>query len=196
MPRRTAVLLALVLTGAGGYALAQGAAPAPQPPAAGAGAPAEAPRAPRFGRAELDSFADARIAAIQAGLRLTPEQQKLWPPLEQALRAEASDRIGRMERMREAREARRGGDRPDFMERVDRRAAMSAERAQRAAALQSALKPLWATLDERQKRVLPALMREGRGMRHAWRMQRGGMDHHHGMGRGGHHGGPERGERL
>src|SRR5690349_15732552 len=30
------------------------------------------------------SMIDARIAAVKAGLRLTPDQDKLWPPLEQA----------------------------------------------------------------------------------------------------------------
>ena len=36
-------------------------------------------------------------------------------------------------------------------------------------ALQTALKPLWASFDERQKRLLPILMRAGGGGRHmAW----------------------------
>ena len=28
------------------------------------------------------AFADARIAAVHAGLKLTPDQEKLWPPVE------------------------------------------------------------------------------------------------------------------
>jgi hypothetical protein len=53
-------------------------------------------------------------------------------------------------------------------------------------ALQSALKPLWASFDERQKRLFPILMRAGGGGRHmAWaggwrgepdRMGPGGME--------------------
>ena len=32
------------------------------------------------------AFADARIAAVHAGLKLTPDQEKLWPPVEAAVR--------------------------------------------------------------------------------------------------------------
>lgn len=32
------------------------------------------------------AFLDARLAALHAGLELTPDQEKLWPPVEQALR--------------------------------------------------------------------------------------------------------------
>src|SRR6201998_3619229 len=32
------------------------------------------------------AFADARIAAVHAGLKLTPDQEKLWPPGESAVR--------------------------------------------------------------------------------------------------------------
>ncbi len=52
-------------------------------------------------RADFNSLTDARIAAIQAGLKLTPEQQKLWAPVEQALRANSADRADRMEQRRE-----------------------------------------------------------------------------------------------
>ena len=181
---KPAPILALLvaLAGAGGYAYAQGAAPQPLPDASQARPEA---RAERFGRAELESLADARVAAIQGGLRLTAEQQKLWPPVEQAVRAMAAERIERVERRREA---RAGGDRPDdFMERIDRRAERAAERAQRLSTLQGALKPLWATLDERQKRVLPVLMRDGGGMRMAGRMHH----RHHGGHYGPHRGGPD-----
>ena len=32
------------------------------------------------------AFMDSRIAAVKAGLKLTPDQDKLWPPLEAAVR--------------------------------------------------------------------------------------------------------------
>ena len=32
------------------------------------------------------AFTDARIAAVKAGLKLTPDQEKLWPPVESAVR--------------------------------------------------------------------------------------------------------------
>jgi hypothetical protein len=34
--------------------------------------------------ADVSAFADARIAALKAGLQLTPDQAKNWPPFEQA----------------------------------------------------------------------------------------------------------------
>ena len=89
----------------------------------------------------------------------------------------------------------RSGERPtppaDLMERLDRRAERLSERAQRMTALQSALKPLWASFDERQKRLFPILMRAGGGRHMAWaggwrgepdRMGPGGMER---MGRDG-----------
>src|ERR1700743_3689710 len=41
------------------------------------------------------AFADARIAAVHAGLKLTPDQEKLWPPVEAAVREFAKLRIDR-----------------------------------------------------------------------------------------------------
>ena len=35
---------------------------------------------------DVKAFTDARIAALRAGLQLTPDQEKNWPPFEQALR--------------------------------------------------------------------------------------------------------------
>src|SRR3981081_3090055 len=39
------------------------------------------------------AFTDARIAAVKAGLKLTPDQEKLWPPVETAVRGFAKLRI-------------------------------------------------------------------------------------------------------
>lgn len=52
--------------------------------------------------ADLAAFTDARIAALKAGLELTPDQQKNWPAFEQALRDMAQLRAQRIE----ARQAR------------------------------------------------------------------------------------------
>src|SRR6201989_1598205 len=41
------------------------------------------------------AFVDARIAAVHAGLKLTPDQEKLWPPVEAAVREFAKLRIDR-----------------------------------------------------------------------------------------------------
>src|SRR6202158_1741837 len=41
------------------------------------------------------AFADARIAAVKAGLNLAPDQEKLWPPVEASVRDFAKLRIDR-----------------------------------------------------------------------------------------------------
>ena len=113
-------------------------------------------------RADFDSLTDARIAAIQAGLKLTPDQQKLWGPVEQALRANSA---GRAERMEQRRERGPAASRPDFMQRLEQRADLSSKAAASATSLSTAMKPLWASLDDSQKRLLPILMRPAGGLR-------------------------------
>src|SRR5215210_1440484 len=64
---------------AGASALAQTTAPTPAPsapPAATAPAPERGSRGPGMSRADFDALTDARMAAIQAGLKLNPEQQQ------------------------------------------------------------------------------------------------------------------------
>ena len=46
---------------------------------------------------DLAAFTDARIAALKAGLELTADQAKNWPPFEQALRDAAQLRLQRMQ---------------------------------------------------------------------------------------------------
>src|ERR1700724_2438109 len=41
------------------------------------------------------ALVDARIAAVKAGLKLNPDQEKLWPPVETAVRDFAKLRIDR-----------------------------------------------------------------------------------------------------
>src|SRR5205085_12444213 len=41
------------------------------------------------------AFVDARIAAVHAGLKLNADQEKLWPPVESAVREFAKLRIDR-----------------------------------------------------------------------------------------------------
>src|SRR5262245_46456966 len=51
----------------------------------------------RLSADDMRAFADARIAALRAGLALRADQEKNWPPFEQALRAAAKDRIDRIQ---------------------------------------------------------------------------------------------------
>ena len=45
---------------------------------------------------DISAFSDARIAALHAGLKLTADQEKSWPPVEAALREIAKQRIARL----------------------------------------------------------------------------------------------------
>jgi zinc resistance-associated protein len=169
--RKTATIALLAAgTALCSYALAQTAGPPAAVSGPGAGQPGmqslpqAGPRREPFAQltgADLDALLDARVAAIQAGLKLNGDQQALWPPVERAIRAAAAERRARFERMR-------SGERPpppaDFMEGLDRRSEQAARRADQMKAFQGALKPLWASLDDGQKRLLPILIRPpGRG---------------------------------
>ena len=141
------------------------------------------------------AFADARIAAVHAGLKLTPDQEKLWPPVESSVRDFVKLRIDRANaRMKAQDDAQaQGHEQPD-----DNPVARLRERADNMAASAAAMKkiadaadPLYKTLDDGQKRRLAILTHRGRfgeggGWRHRW------MDRDHD--RDGDHGG--RGERL
>ena len=43
----------------------------------------------RLSAADLEHLTDARIEIVKAALQLTPDQEKLWPPIEEAIRARA-----------------------------------------------------------------------------------------------------------
>ncbi len=171
----TLATAAAMLAGAGTFAFAQ--APAPTTPPA---AQDQAQQArPRLSQDDFNRLVDARIAAIQAGLKLTGDQERLWAPVESAIRNAADQRYTRMTQFRETREQRRSAD---FMQRLEQRSTMQTERAQTSTAIATALRPLWDTLSEDQKRIAPRLLREavngGSGMHE--RRGRGGRDGHHG----------------
>lgn len=111
---------------------------------------------------DLNAFAEARIAALRAGLALNADQQKLWPPMETALRDMAKKRIDTREKFRTEMQARReSGTRPDPVERMQRGADRMAERANSLKQLADATRPLYASLDESQKRRFDMLARAG-----------------------------------
>ena len=134
---------------------------------------------------DAQAFADARIAGLRAGLRLTPDQEKSWPAIEAAIRELAKDRIARMEERRKARDERRAdsGDQPrerDTIAALRKRAESMSKQATGLARLADAAEPLYKTLDDSQKRRLAMLtpsMRPGGGH---WR----GHDRDHGPERG------------
>lgn len=113
------------------------------------------------------AFADARIAAVKAGLKLTPDQEKLWPPVEAAARDFAKLRIDRAN-------ARMNAEKDGDAQQPDDPVARLRARADRMATTAAALKriadasdPLYKTLDDGQKRRLKFLTHFGhRGWRH------------------------------
>src|ERR1700754_1376879 len=61
----------------------------------------------RLSAEDRAAFVDAKIAAVKAGLQLTPDQEKLWQPVEAAVRDFAKQRIARANARATEREARR-----------------------------------------------------------------------------------------
>ena len=47
------------------------------------------------------TLTDLRIDLVKAALQLTPAQEKLWPPVESAIRARAEDRKARIAKIQE-----------------------------------------------------------------------------------------------
>ena len=51
----------------------------------------------QFTPEDIKAFGDARVAALKAGLQLTPDQDKNWLPLEEALRDLLKLRVDRFQ---------------------------------------------------------------------------------------------------
>jgi len=149
------------------------------------------------------AFTDARIAAVKAGLKLNADQEKLWPPVETAVRDFAKLRTDRANARMNAKPDDNAGTPDDPVARLRERADAMAASAAAMKKIADAADPLYKTLDDGQKRRLAILTHmgrfgggEGRGWRHHGFMR--GMDRDDGDrdgGRGmenGGHGGPER----
>ena len=54
------------------------------------------PGSGRLSQAEFKMLTDIRVGVIKAALQLTPEQEKLWPALNEAIRARAEARYRRL----------------------------------------------------------------------------------------------------
>jgi hypothetical protein len=159
-------------------------------------------------RARLD---EGRLAMAKAALKLTPDQEKLWAPIETQARDAfklRDTRRAEFQQMREEREKDKAGgkeaSKPDMAERIDKMAQRMGERADRMKLFAGAFKPFYASLSQEQKDVLGPLMHqlapgmgghhghggpqfaEGGGWGHGggW----GGWGHRGHEGHGGHHG--------
>jgi len=125
----------------------------------------------KFSKEDQAAFLNARIASVHAGLGLNADQEKLWPPVESAVRDMAKS-------MGEAWEKAREEQPKDPIEGMKRRAERQIARGEAMRKVADAAAPLYATLTTEQKDRLPKLMRPGmRG--HVGRWMRD-----HGMGWG------------
>ncbi|MGC1778146.1 MAG: Spy/CpxP family protein refolding chaperone [Xanthobacteraceae bacterium] len=140
----------------------------------------------RLNPADITAFTDARIAALKAGLELTPDQAKNWPPFEQALRDMAQLRIQRIQ-------ARLSGGQQapaTPFDRLERRADAMAKRSGALKQVADAGAPLYQSLNDDQKQRFTALARMLRPHRrmhamleHRWREGEGyGGRHQHAFG--------------
>jgi hypothetical protein len=180
--------------------LAQQPTPADQQPAADKIETRRGPTPETLARLE-----DGRIAMAKAALKLSPDQEKLWGPVEANMRASFEERRKAREAWAAKRDERRAaksenadGDKkaelalPDRIEkrseRLTKQAVKLNERAAKVKGFAEVLKPLYASFSEEQKavagRVLTHFGQDGRGPRGPrWAMGGGGK-------RG--HGGPDR----
>ncbi|MCS3560877.1 MULTISPECIES: Spy/CpxP family protein refolding chaperone [Bradyrhizobium] len=119
-----------------------------------------------------------RVGIVKAALQLTPDQEKYWPAIEDAIRARAKNRQARLERIAELQGNGPmevlGGSNP--VEMMQRRADRLIQRGTDLKKLSDAWEPLYKTLSDDQKRRMAfvsfAVMR---GVRNAIE-QRGGPD--------------------
>src|SRR5467141_3327480 len=119
----------------------------------------------RMSSEDRAAFTDARIAAVKAGLKLTPDQEKLWPPVETAVRDFAKLRIDRANaRMNAERNDSQDQQKPDDpVTRLRDRADTMATTAAAMKHIADAADPLYKALDDAQKRRLAILTHtEGR----------------------------------
>jgi LTXXQ motif family protein len=120
-----------------------------------------APEPPRLTAADLNALTDARIAIIKSTLQLTPDQEKYWPAIEEAIRARAKARLSRLESVTTG-IAERGGPVQMLRDRnpiefLNRRADALAQRSDELKKLAAAWQPLYQTLTPDQKRRMGLL---------------------------------------
>jgi hypothetical protein len=106
---------------------------------------------PSFNMEDRAAFADARIAALHAGLKLNADQEKMWPAFEQAVRELAQLRTDRFTRDQQPSS--------DPVVRLQRLADALSTRGTTLKRLADTLAPLYQSLDDGQKRRFTILAR-------------------------------------
>lgn len=118
--------------------------------------------------ADLNALTDARVGIIKAALQLTPDQEKYWPAVEEAIRARAKNRQARLERVAELRDSMEAVGERNPVELMQRRAERLSQRAADLKKLADAWEPLYKTLTpDQKKRMAFATYAAMRGMRDA-----------------------------
>ncbi|MBY0558975.1 Spy/CpxP family protein refolding chaperone [Hyphomicrobium sp.] len=145
---------------------------------------------------------EGRIAMVKAALQLTPDQEKLWAPVETQVRDAFKAHEARMEEWKKKREERKaeeekGGEqkRPDLADRFQKMSQRMTERADRMKAFTTAFSPFYASLSDEQKDALRPLLKQLMpGGHHGHRFADGwgpGGRHHGGWSDHGGKGGPQ-----
>jgi len=147
----------------------------------------------RLSAADMAAFTDARIAALKAGLELTPDQAKNWPAFEQALRDMAQLRMERRKAREAAEQQQQSQTPPAPFERLAKRADNLSKTGAALKRIADTGAPLFQSLDDAQKhrfKMLAHLLRPHHHHMHAG--LEGGGGHWWGH-RGGHSWGHEGG---
>jgi hypothetical protein len=97
------------------------------------------------------ALTDRRVEVVKFGLALTPDQAKLWPPVEEAIRARTTARHQRLAKLAALRNGQR--DRSEFnpVDLIRERSEVLAQRSAGLKGLADAWQPLYASLDNNQK---------------------------------------------
>jgi hypothetical protein len=117
----------------------------------------------RLSAADQKTLTDLRIDLVKAALQLTPEQEKLWPPVESAIRARAEDRKARIAKIQETVGRRADESRAEALRNRDpiaflqRRSEALAQRSADLDKLAEAWQPLYKTLSPEQRQRMGAL---------------------------------------
>jgi hypothetical protein len=146
----------------------------------------------RMSAADMAAFTEARIAALKAGLQLTPEQTKNWPPFEQAVRDMAQLRMQRIQ----AREAANQQPSGSPFDRLARRADNMAKASVALKKVADAGAPLYQSLNDEQKGRFVVLARMLRPHHHMHAFMQRWRQERFGEGDGGHHRWEQKGLRF
>jgi hypothetical protein len=118
----------------------------------------------RLGPADLAKLTDERITIVKSVLQLTPDQEKYWPAVADAIRVRAQNRDARLARIAETVGKMSDESASDVLQNrdpvafLDRRSEALAQRSQDLKKLANAWRPLYQTLSAEQKQRMAALV--------------------------------------